>query len=249
MAHGLDAMSFTELMDRMWFNGKERAWEMGGRPPASHEPAWRAVLRKRRESAQPVLRAIQRCLFNEPVRGVVMMLHVLCSMLYGYHYSVATLDALLLAILVFWAAEVLLRALTTDPEVRAFWYARHDVFFQAENRFDAVASLGPLLAFVIYKMVAGGGAGFGAWPEPGAGGGDLGRIILLLPLLRVFTMVRAVKRNFLGLVISFEVLVDQLAISGLVMYSFTAFACLFFSGAWRGEARGVIAWASPLAVS
>jgi hypothetical protein len=109
MGDGVDTMTFTELMDEIWFNGKSRAWTQGGgggggrQGEASSE--WGQALLRLKARAEPALRGLRRVVFAKRVQPYVLMTQFLCAMLYGYPLDCATLDAVTVTATVYWAAE------------------------------------------------------------------------------------------------------------------------------------------------
>jgi hypothetical protein len=67
------------------------------------------------------------------------------------------------------------------------WNVPHDFYLEMANRFDCMVTL-PALAAFIASRVAAGHLWFGTWTSRGQN--DISRVIIVLPILRIFTMVR-----------------------------------------------------------
>jgi hypothetical protein len=230
---GVDVVSFIQLMDDLWFNGRRGAWstEKKARKESKGEVeavgGWRDDLTAARLRLVPFLETLRAYLFADFVKSIVMIGNFTAFMLYGYQINSRVLDAANFAFVVFWSLEVLTRMGVNPEGPKGFWNIPQDFFAQAENRYDFTVGFLPLLAFLIDRA-AYRSFHLDFWQE--GGHADLSRAILVIPLMRVFTLITLVKYNFLGILNTMSVLVDQLATCCLISYAFAAAGCMLFSG-------------------
>jgi hypothetical protein len=150
--------------------------------PKGHRPS---------DAPQPVLFGpITRTAFNKHSKILVIVVNLTTFMLYGLISSDLNpyLDVINIGMLFYWAIDVLLTIASSG--LRAFWFVPHSVYSEMRNRFEFTVSVPPLLAFIVNRVLE---RRF-LYDNDKA----VNRIFILIPIMRTFTVMSAIRYDFLG---------------------------------------------------